>query len=70
MSLALRALFSFCCAAGEVMCASQIFMEDPGLSHSHISSGNEGNRFSNSHTYEDCATDFPLDDDVRLSGSE
>ena len=30
MSPALSALFSFRRAAGEVMCASQIFMEDPG----------------------------------------
>lgn len=39
MSLALSALFSFHHAAGEVMCASQIFMEDPGsplsLTHFH-----------------------------------
>lgn len=41
MSPALSALFSFCRAAGEVMCASQIFMEDPRSSLSHSSSERE-----------------------------
>lgn len=68
MSLALSALFSFCRAAGEVMCASQIFIEDPGSSLSHFFREREGDGFLKCRTYENSATDFPLDDHIRLSG--
>lgn len=67
MSLALSALFSFRRAAGEVMCASQIFMEDPGSSVSHRCSERLGDGFSKCRTYENGATYFPLDDHIRHS---
>lgn len=70
MSPALSALFSFRHAAGEVMCAYQIFMEDPGSPLSHSSSEGEGDGFFKCRTYENSATDFPLDDHIRLSGGE
>lgn len=41
MNPALSALFSFRRAAGEVMCASQIFMEDPGSPLAHSSTERE-----------------------------
>lgn len=72
MSPALSALFSFCRAAGEVMCASQIFMEDPRSSLSHSSSERERERdgVSKCRTYKNNATDFHLHDHIRLSGGE
>lgn len=70
MSPALSALFSFRRAAGEIMCASQIFMEDPGSSLPRSASERVGDGFFKCRTYEHSATDFPLDDHIRLSGSE
>lgn len=70
MNVALSALFSFCRAAGEVMCASQIFMEDPGLVLAHSSTEREGDEFSKCRTYESSATDFPLDNHIKPSSGK
>ncbi len=60
VSLALSALFSFRRAAVEIMCAPQIFMEDPRSPRFHFSSEREGDEFSKCRTYENTATDFSL----------
>lgn len=70
ISPALSALFSFCHAAVEVMCASQIFMKDPGSMLSHSSSERDRDRFFKCLTCENSITDFPLDDHIRLCGRE
>lgn len=70
MNLALSALFSFLCAAGNVTCASPIFMEEPGSSLCSQTprekerwgsgEGREKDGFFKCHTYENDSPTFPL----------